>query len=60
MAWPVGYVPPKVDVSKYRQKKTKEEIEDAERRSKHHVKLAPLNKFFIDQAIKDLGNVASS
>jgi len=51
MAWPKGYVPPTFLVSKPPLKYTKEEIDIVKLKEKHSLTLAPLNKFYLDDAI---------
>lgn len=60
MAWPQGYIPPEHVVHRAPLKKTKEEINRAALKEKHALIMAPLNKFYLDDAIQNLQNVCTT
>ena len=60
MAWPRGYIPPTHEVAKRPVKKTKEEINREKLKEKHSLTMAPLNKFYLDDAIQNLQKVCGT
>jgi len=60
VAWPKGYIPEQFVIQKPALKKTKEEIDREILKEKHSLKMAPLNKFYLDDAIKNLQKVCTT
>jgi hypothetical protein len=60
IAWPQGYIPEFREVVRFKVAKTKEEKFQEHLREKHNVKMAPLNKLYIEDAIQDLPKVCQT
>jgi len=60
LAWPQGYIPDSYEISKPPLKKTKEEIHRERLKEKHSCRMAPLNKFYLDEAIQNLQKVCGT
>ena len=60
IAWPQGYIPDEHRIVRFKVAKTKEEKFQEYLREKHNVKMAPLNKLYIDDAIQDLPKVCQT
>ena len=60
IAWPQGYIPETHEVAKRPPKKTKEEIHLEKLKDKHSLVMAPLNKFYLDEAIQNLQKVCTT
>ena len=60
IAWPQGYVPQQFVVKRPPPKSTKEEIHYANLKIKHEIKMAPLNKFYLDDEIQDLNKICTT
>ena len=60
ITWPQGYIPEENKVMKFKMTKTKEELFLDWLREKHSVKMAPLNKLCIDDAIQDLSKICQT
>lgn len=60
VAWPQGYIPDDYPIKRPPVKYSKEEIALAKLKEKHSLRMAPLNKFFIDEAIQNLKQVCGT
>ena len=60
ISWPQGYIPEELKVEPFKVPKTKEDLFRQYLREKHDVKMAPLNKMYIDEAIQDLTKVCQT